>query len=49
MKTGISKQSPKASRNLRVRLRYSRKEIIGLRKSVEKLTKKEKAGGRATK
>ena len=39
MKTGISKQRPKARRNLSVRLRYSRKEIIGLRKSVEKLTK----------
>ena len=40
MKTGISKQRPKARRNFSVRLRYSLKEIIGLRKSVEKLTKK---------
>ncbi len=49
MKTGISKQRPKARRNLSVRLRYSLKEIIGLRKSVEKLTKKLKAGGSAMK
>jgi hypothetical protein len=39
MKTGNSKQIPKARRNFKKRDKYSLNENIGLRTSVEKLTK----------
>jgi len=49
MKTGISKTTPKARRNLSIRDIYSLKEIMGLRISEENVMKNAKAGGNTRK